>query len=173
MSVCQDSAAQEAQLVFLGIKSVILAFMISEWFPSVWQAFAKETFHFSWNCDSSVAQQCRRAFFHPFVHRASEGTFCSDLTHWSVPRHPWCRLEAITAVRFSQSTKINLNRESEHLNYLDCLATYRPTLIWLNLLISSSSSANPKWSLYLFLISSYGGDPCRDSLFHLIFINKH
>ena len=51
--------------------------------------------------------------------------------------------------------KIYFLRESEYLNCFDCLATYGPTLIWLIVLISQSSSVNLKWSLYLLLFRSF------------------
>ena len=61
--------------------------------------------------------------------RASQGVFYSDLIPWSVLQHYWCRFEATSAVRFSQSTKSTTKyflRESDYLNYFDSLATYGP-----------------------------------------------
>ena len=115
-------------------------------------------FTFSWNCASSAAQQCRRAILHPFEHRASQGAFRSDLTHWSQLQHNWCRLKEITAVRFAQSTKLTSKyflRESVYFNYLDCFAISGLTLIWLIVLISQSSSENLKCSLCIFLFRSF------------------
>ena len=148
------SAAQEVQQVLRGKMQGILAFLIS----------------------SSAAQQYRRGILHPFVHTASQGATWSDLTPWSVLQHHWCRLAAITAVRSAQSTKINPKhflRDSDYLNYFNCLSTNRPTLVLFIVLTSQSSTANLKWSLYLFLFCSFlGRRPLETHFYPLMFIKE-
>ena len=73
------------------------------------------------------------------LHRASQGAPCSALKLGSILQHHWCRLEAITAVNQRKST-IHFLRESDYLNYFDCFATNRPTLILFIILFSQSSS---------------------------------
>ena len=90
---------------------------------------------------------------HPFVHTASQGAF-------PVLQHHWCRLEAIAAVRFAQSTETNLKTflEGVRLSYLFPLfATNRPTFMLLIVIISQTNSANLKQSLCLFLFCSFLG----------------
>ena len=105
----------EAHLVLWSIKSVILEFyddwVVSKcWAQSWWACLCM--WDISIFLEIATLQWLSNAVL-PFctpghLHKASQGVFCNDLTHWSVLQHHWCRLEAITAVRFSQSTKINL-----------------------------------------------------------------
>ena len=63
------------------------------------------------------------------LHRASQGAPCSALKLGSILQHHWCRLEAITAVRFAQSTKIDLKTflEGVRLSQLFRLFYYKRT----------------------------------------------
>ena len=64
-------------------------------------------------------------------------------------------------------------RVSDYLNYFQCLAINRPTLIWLIILISQSSSANLKRSLCLFLVRSFlGRQPLETHFSPLMFIKE-
>ena len=131
---------------------------------SIWD-YQLQVRHFtsSWNCFSSAAQHCRSVILHPFVHGASHGTFCSGKKTWLVLHfHPNWRtgkLEAITAVRFAQSTKVTSTqfiRESDYIKIVfDHFDTRRATLIWLVVLINQPNSANLKLSLCIFLFRSF------------------
>ena len=83
--------------------------MTSEQSSRVGPAVESEIFHlFLKLLFSGSAMQ--KGHFAPFVHTASLGAFCSDLTTWSVLQHHRCRLEAISANNCCQVRSINEKR---------------------------------------------------------------
>ena len=136
-------------------------------------------FTFSWNCASSVAQQCRRAILYPFVHRASQGAFCSDpLIRSNTLISTPTMTNIIGAVRFAQSTKVDLKIFLAWVRLprlFRFLAAYWPTLIWLIVLISKSSSVtsvNPKCFPCIFLVRSFLGRRPLERHFSLLHFTK-
>ena len=119
-------------------------------------------FTFSWNCTSPATLQCRRAVLHPFVHKDSQGDFCSDLT-----LDLYYNINVTSLVRSNHSCQIcsikenqppNISLGSQIISIISiCLATNRPARRLLIVLISQSSSANLKCSLCLILFCSFLG----------------
>ena len=96
------SAYQEAQPVLRGKTLIILAFY-DQWPVSrCWAGTARQLqvrhFTFPWNCESSAAQQCKRAILNPFVNsltgsllQRSNNLICTPITSLVQVRnnHSW------------------------------------------------------------------------------------
>ena len=91
----------------------------------------------------------------------------ADLLINHILQHHWCRLEAITAVRFTQSTKINLKifLEQVRLSRLFKLFDHKqtnPYAIWSSYSVNQAQQSSNGLAAYSYFVPSKGVDPWRD-----------